>query len=514
MSTHPVTESPEAEALPIRLLLRFSGEISTKAAPTRKHFISRMRKNIKEALKNAQIPARFDRSHNRLFIDVGDEAAIPIVARVFGVQSLSRVERRPGEALDEILASGLELFQDQVKDKRFAVRARRVGDRAHLRFTSLDVEKQLGAALFPFAAGVDLTNPEITVGVEFYEGQAYFFSETIAGQAGLPVGVEGKALCLISGGFDSPVAAWQMLRRGVYLDYLFCNMGGSAHQLDVLGVAKVLADRWSYGSRPKLHAVDFEPLMRAIQDHVDRRYWQVVLKRLMVRVADALAGEIRAIALVKGDAVGQVSSQTLQNMAVISRATTLPILRPVVGMNKEEIIELSKVVGTHERASRVQEHCAMVSRGPATAAKLRDIERQEEYLEKSQVSALLTELIATRSIFDLCNLDLKAQSQTELAVQEIPDEAVVIDLRSQAAYKGWHYGDALHLEFNQALTTYKAFDPKQAYVFYCEYEIKSAQLAELLSKRGVRAHHFKGGLKALSLYAKKRGLPTPDLIIG
>jgi len=500
--------------LPIRLLLRFSGEISTKAAPTRKHFISRMRKNIKEALKEAHIPARFDRSHNRLFIDVGDERAIPIVARIFGVQSLSRVEMRRGESLDEILEFGLELFRDQVKGKRFAVRARRVGDRAHLRFTSHDVEKQLGAALFPFAAGVDLTQPEITVGVEFYEGQTYFFSERVAGQAGLPVGVEGKALCLISGGFDSPVAAWQMLRRGISLDYLFCNMGGSAHQLEVLGVAKVLADDWSYGTRPKLHAVDFEPLMRAIQEHVDRRYWQVVLKRLMVRVADALAEEVRAIALVKGDAVGQVSSQTLQNMAVISRATTLPILRPVVGMNKEEIIEQSKRVGTYERASKVQEHCAMVSRGPATAAKLKDIERQEEYLEKSQVSALITELIATRSIFDLRNLDLDAQALPELAIQAIPDEAVVVDLRSQAAYKGWHYGEALHLEFNQALKAYKAFDRNQTYVFYCEYEIKSAQLAELLSKLGARAHHFKGGLKALSHYAKEHGLSTPDLVIG
>jgi len=514
LSSHPNTENSEAEDLPIRLLLRFSGEISTKAAPTRKHFISRMRKNIKEALKNAQIPARFDRSHNRIFIDVASEDAIPIVSRVFGVQSLSRVEMRAGESLEEILASGVELFADQVKNKRFAVRARRVGERSHLPFTSHDVEKQLGAALFPLAAGVDLTQPEVTVGIELYEGKAYFFSERVAGQAGLPIGTEGKALCLISGGFDSPVAAWQMLRRGICLDYLFCNMGGSAHQLDVLGVAKVLADNWSYGSRPRLHAVDFEPVMRAIQDHVDRRYWQVVLKRLMVRTADALAEEIKAIALVKGDAVGQVSSQTLQNIAVVSRATSLPILRPVVGMNKEEIIKQSKWVGTYELASQIQEHCAMVSRGPATAAKLNDIERQEEYLEKSRVSELLTELIATRSIFDLRNLDLKAQALPGLAIQEIPEDAVIVDLRSKAAYTGWHYGEALHLEFNQALTAYKTFDPDQTYVFYCEYEIKSAQLAELLSKRSVRAHHFKGGLKALIRYAGERGLPTPELIIG
>jgi thiamine biosynthesis protein ThiI len=183
-------------------------------------------------------------------------------------------------------------------------------------------------------------------------------------------------------------------------------------------------------------------------------------------------------------------------------------------LNKEEIIEQSKLVGTHELASQVQEHCAMVSRGPATAAKLKDIERQEGYLEKSQVSDLLVELIAQRSIFDLRSLDLSAQAMPELATQEIPEKAMVIDLRSKAAHTGWHFGESLHLEFNQALSAYPSFDPDQTYVFYCEYEIKSAQLAELLSKQGTRASYFKGGLKGLVAYAKAKGLPTPEFVTG
>ncbi len=509
MPSSPATDT-RAQQLPIRILLRFSGEVSTKATPTRRQFITRMRRNIKDALKSAGIPAAFDRRYNRLFIDVADEAAIPIIARIFGVQSLSRVETYPGDSLEAIVAKGEELFAEKVRGRRFAVRARRVGERRQVPFTSNEIERSLGAALFPLAAGVDLSHPEITVGLEVYEGEVNFFTERIQGPAGLPLGTQGRALALLSGGFDSPVASWQILRRGVSLDYLFCNMGGSAHQLDVLGVAKVLADRWSYGTFPKLHAVNFEPIMRAIQDRVERRYWQVVLKRLMVRTADLLARETKAIALIKGDAVGQVSSQTLQNMAVISRATLLPILRPVVGMNKEEIIELSKIVGTFEQASQVQEHCAMVARGPATAAKLEEIEAEEGRLAESGIDELIAHLVRERSIFDLCRLDLLAERAPALEIDALPEDALLIDLRSKAAFQGWHYPESLHLEFGQALAAYPSFDRSKSYVFYCEYEIKSAQLAELLHKLGVRAHHFKGGLKGVVALAKRQGLSIPE----
>jgi len=471
-----------------------------------------MRRNIKEALKAERITFRFERHRGRLVIDLDAETGIEIISRIFGIQSLSRVVTRPVDSLPSIVEQGYALFEQRVRGKRFAVRARRIGSRAKGPFTSRDIETTLGAALLPMAAGVDLDHPEITVGVELFKGEAHFFTERIAGYGGLPLGTEGKALCLLSGGFDSPVAAWQMLRRGVMLDYVFFNMGGTEHQRDVLEVAKILADRWSYGSRTKLHAVDFTPLMHALQEHTERRYWQVLLKRLMVRMATQIASEVRAIALVKGDAVGQVSSQTLQNIAVISRATDLPILRPVVGMNKEEIVELSKIVGTHDAAARIREHCAMVAKGPATAARLGDIKREEERLEAAGVSESIEQLLEQRSIFDLRGLRLLNSESMTTALQKIPDDALTIDLRSKAAYLGWHFPNALHLEFSHALELHTAFDPGKTYVFYCEYEIKSAQLAELLTRRGVRAYHFQGGFKALVHYAMAQGLTLPEFL--
>jgi len=510
--TPTTNSSPNRDVFPVRVLLRFSGEVSTKAPATRRQFLTRMRRNIKEALKSEHIAFRFQRHRGRLVIDLDSDAGIDIVSRIFGIQSLSRVVTRPVDALPSILEQGCALFEEQVRGKRFAVRARRIGPRAKGPFTSRDIETALGAALLPMAAGVDLDQPEVTVGIELFKGEAHFFTERITGHGGLPLGTEGKALCLLSGGFDSPVAAWQMLRRGVMLDYVFFNMGGTEHQRDVLDVAKILADRWSYGSRPKLHAVDFTPLLQLLREHTERRYWQVLLKRLMVRMATRIASEVRAIALVKGDAVGQVSSQTLQNIAVISRATDLTILRPVVGMNKEEIVELSKVVGTHDAAARIREHCAMVAKGPATAARLGDIQREEEYLEAAGASERIERLLAQRSIFDLRSLRLVSSEGITTALQKIPDNALIIDLRSKAAYQGWHFPNALHLEFSHALELHPPFDPEKTYVFYCEYEIKSAQLAELLTRRGVRGYHFRGGLKALVHYAMAQGLTLPEFL--
>src|SRR5690606_3634390 len=132
------------------------------------------------------------------------------------------------------------------------VRAQRAGQHG---FTSKEIEVALGARLFDYSAGVDLTNPEVTAYVEVRDESAYLFSQRVAGSGGLPVGVEGRAIALISGGFESAVASWLMLKRGVELDYLFCNLGGDAYERAVVQVTKAIADDWSYGSQPRLFVV-------------------------------------------------------------------------------------------------------------------------------------------------------------------------------------------------------------------------------------------------------------------
>jgi thiamine biosynthesis protein ThiI len=475
------------------VLLRLSGDIGTKARPTRHQFVSRLVHNLRDALESEGIPGRLQISHDRLFAELPADADASPLSRVFGLQSISQARRVPASSLEAVVAAGAELFREAVRGRRFAVRARRVGDRARIALDVRELERALGAALLPGAAGVDLGHPEVVAYVELLEGYAYFFPERIPGPGGLPLGVEGRAVALLSGGFDSAVAAWQMLRRGVALDYVFCSLGGAIHQLGALRVAKLLADRWSYGDRPRVHCVDFEPVVEELRERTQRRFWQVLLKRSMLRAAGRVAAERRGLAIVTGEAVGQVSSQTLANLAAISPAAALPILRPLAGFNKEEIIALARRIGTFDLSRVVGEYCALVPRRPATGATRAELEREEAHLEP----AVLERCLARREVFELRELDPEKLERPELQIDRVPDGATVVDLRSRGEYREWHWPGALWLDFAQAVRGYPGFDRSQRYVLYCEFGLKSAHLADLMRREGLDASSFRGGTRAL-----------------
>jgi thiamine biosynthesis protein ThiI len=489
------------EPTPREALLRFSGELSIKARGTRSHFRRRLLHNLRDALASEGLTPHVELSHERIYVPLpAEEPGGPALdlrehalARVSGIQSVSLALRYPITDLDEIVRTGAALFRERVRGHRFAVRARRVGERHGVRTPRQEVERRLGAALLPGSAGVDLGAPEETVYVELAASGTSFFSQRIAGPGGLPLGVEGRAVALVSGGFDSAVAVWQMQRRGVAIDHVFCNLGGASHLRGAARVAKVLADRWSYGTRPQLHAIDFEPVAEAIRAHTETRYWQVLLKRTMLRAAEAVANERRAVAIVTGDAVGQVSSQTLHNLAVVSRATSLPILRPLVGANKDEIIACARQIGTAELSKVVGEYCAMVPRRPATRAPLAAVEQQEARIDP----ALLGEQVAKRTVLDLRDLDAASLEATGLAVERIPPRAVLLDLRPIEQYRTEHHPEALHLEFSQALRALPSLDRRRTYVLCCEFGLLSAHLAELMRREGFDAWHFTGGQRAL-----------------
>ncbi|TFG93368.1 MAG: tRNA 4-thiouridine(8) synthase ThiI [Myxococcales bacterium] len=347
--------------------------------------------------------------------------------------------------------------------------------------------------MLPHAERVDLDDPEITVHLELTPTEVRLLGEPIPGPGGLPLGVEGRAVVLLSGGFDSAVAAWQMQRRGVALDYVFCQLGGPTHQVGALRVAKLLAERWSYGERPRLFSIDFEPVVVQLQARTERRYWQVLLKRLMLRAAEQVARKRGALAIATGEAVGQVSSQTLQNLAVISRATQLLLLRPLVGCNKDEILAIARRIGTFETSKVVGEYCDLVPRRPATAARLEAVEALEAHLDPD----LIDRAVERASVFDLRGLDLDGLAAPELMVDRILPGALLIDLRPRAQYQSWHHPDALHLEFQQALRAYGSFDRSRRYVLSCDLGLLSAHLAERRRKEGFEAFHLRGGTRAL-----------------
>jgi thiamine biosynthesis protein ThiI len=471
------------------VLVRLGAELTLKSRRTRAQFVRRLISNMSDALHAAGLEQRIDSTWGRMFVHTSP-AAIPVLSRVFGISSLSLVDRIPAPDLDAIVAAGAARYGEAVRDRHFAVRARRVGTHT---FSSRDIEVALGAALRPLSAGVRLNNPDVTVHVEVRAGDAYLFSDRVHGTGGLPLGVEGRAVALLSGGFDSAVAAWLVMKRGVSLDYVFCNLGGDAYERAVLAVAKVLADEWSWGTRPKLHVVDFAEPLRALRASVRQSYWQVVLKRLMYRTASRIGAASRASAIVTGEAIGQVSSQTLANLRAIEPAAHLPVLRPLVGFDKEEIIARAQDVGTAALSEQVREYCAIAPGRPVTASSPEKVAKEEAGIE----GGVLDHAIETRRVLDLRSLHSSDLVSPYLFTDEIPPDAVVLDCRPLAHYRAWHYRGAVHKDEWDLLRSIPELDRDRTYVIYCTHGLQSAYLAEQMQRRGIEAHSFRGGAPAL-----------------
>lgn len=485
-------------------ILRHSGDFYTKARKTRLRFQLRLARNIEDALSSQGIPYRLEKTWSRFYLETPELRAAEVLTRVFGLQSVSLAEPRPWTVMEDIVAHGVDVFAESVRGRTFAVRASRRGGIERIPFDSMEVERALGRALLDAGAGrVRLDDPEETAWVEVEPGdpgRAHFFREKARGRGGLPIGVEGRAVALVSGGFDSAVASWLMLKRGVELDYVFCNLGGTAHRLGVLKVMKVVADLWSYGYQPRLFEIDFQPVAAELREKVKDQHWQIVLKRQMVRVAERIALKTRRLGMVTGEAIGQVSSQTLQNLAVISQsARMLPVLRPLLGFNKEEILELARRMGVYDLAAAVGEYCDMVPRHPATRARPSEIEKDEAGLDPK----LLKELVAARTVWRLRDLPPEALEPSGLEAQAIPEGATVLDLRPAVAFRAWHYPGSLRLDFPRALEAYPSFDKSRPYVLVCEVGLKSAALAEKMQQAGFQAWHFGGGIKDLMALAEK-----------
>ncbi|MBX6396096.1 MAG: tRNA 4-thiouridine(8) synthase ThiI, partial [Alicyclobacillaceae bacterium] len=340
-----------------RLLLR-EGEAALKGK-NRSSFERQFLVNVREALR--PFPgARVYRTDGRVLVDVGQNPWREVanaVTRVFGLVSLSPV-RVSGLEWDQVEDAAVELMQSigekETGDKRtarvrtFKVEARRANKTYPL--TSPEISRRLGGALLRRVPGlkVDVHQPDVVLTVEVRPEEVYLFAETIPGPGGLPVGVGGKAMLLLSGGIDSPVAGWMTMKRGVRVEAVHFHsfpFTSERARKKVEDLAAVLAP---YGGGVTLHVVHFTEVQKAIRMHCPESLSITIMRRMMVRIAERIANRRHALALVTGESLGQVASQTLESIKAINEAATLPILRPLVGMDKVEIIRYARQIGTYE----------------------------------------------------------------------------------------------------------------------------------------------------------------------
>jgi thiamine biosynthesis protein ThiI len=464
------------------LLLKIAGEIATKSPRTRRRFLRVLARNVRAALRRAGVRGVVEPRWSRLLVRTADpQGATQVLCTVFGLHSVAEAHPVPSETLDGLVQAAAGAARDRVRGRTFAVRVKRSGQHS---FRSLDVATALGTALLPDSAGVNLDEPEVVVPIEVADGEAFVLLDGRPGPGGLPVGVGGRVLSLFSGGFDSPVATWMAMRRGMSVDLLVYDLGGCGQVDAALEVARELAMRWGPGVEPTAHVVDLAPVVGALRDRVESGIRQVLLKRSMYRAGTVLAGRLGSEALVTGEALGQVSTQTLRNLTVADEAAGVPVLRPLVGMDKEEIIARARTIGTHDASERVQEHCAIATGRVQTAAKLRAVITAEGRIEESFIRAA----VDTATSIDL--LQWMPGPPPGHVVQDIPEGAVVVDVRE--AGEGDAVGD-VRLPFSRISEWAQDLDQQKTYVFVCSHGNRSEMVAHDLRARGVNAFSLAGG---------------------
>lgn len=481
------------------LMLRLCGEVTTKSEGIRNQFNRRLVQNIRDALKRHEIEGRvFDRWY-RIDVETEDRRALEVATRIFGIQAASWTRAYDWTCLDDVVEIGEALFSDKVAQKTFAVRTKRAGFRDKIPFTSMDVDRELGTKLVEAGGDVDLDDHQVRVGIEVREDKAFFFEEELSGVAGLPCGVEGRALALMSGGFDSAVAAWSMMRRGVDVDFLFFNLAGPPQERAVKEVTKTLCDRWAFGYTPWLHVVDLRPMIAEMRAHVDGSYWQLLLKRLMMLGAEQLAEDKGYPALITGESCGQVSSQTLANMAAITAPLRTAVLRPLVGMNKEQIIDQSRQIKTFDICRKIPEFCALDGGPPIVDGSADKLDAQQQRVDIE----LLTELVQRRQLSKV--EEWSADDAPSVQIDKIPDGAMILDLRGEVDFERWSFDGAVNMPLERAMDQVGLLPKEPAYVLYCEVGLKSAFLAESMLRMGYEAYSFSGGVSKLKKLEQKQG---------
>jgi tRNA uracil 4-sulfurtransferase len=372
------------------LLIRYH-EIALKKG-NRRYFIELLKRNLISAVKDLGIkeirslPARILLTFKA---DYDPEVLIERIRSVFGVANFSRVERTARD-IDTLRARILESLNGS-RFESFRIETQR-GDKTFA-LKSPEINRQLGTAVKEQSgARVDLTHAELTVMVEILPHDAFFGFNKIAGPGGLPVGASGRVVALISGGIDSPVAAYRMMQRGCRLIFVHFHSTPYLDQTSQQKVRQLVTELTRCQFRSRLYLIPFGEIQRQIVAAVARPLRVILYRRMMLRIAEQVARREKCKALITGESLAQVASQTLDNIAVIQEAADLPILRPLVGMDKQEIIDQARRIGTYQISSIPDQDCCQlfVPKHPATGARLADVQQDEKELDIEELLRLGT----------------------------------------------------------------------------------------------------------------------------
>ncbi|WP_053364358.1 tRNA uracil 4-sulfurtransferase ThiI [Bacillus sp. FJAT-27251] len=366
-----------------RILIRY-GEISTKGR-NRNKFIDKLRKSVRKSLEDfPQVQIESDRE--RMYVLLNGEDGRKVAERlkkVFGIQSFSLAVKVEKD-LDKMKHAALELFRSLYSEgNTFKITAKRSDKTFEL--DTNEVNYEFGGHLLKNIPGlkVNVRQPDINLQIEIRKEAVYLSAENILGAAGLPVGSSGKAMLMLSGGIDSPVAGYLSMKRGLEVEGIHFASPPFTSERARQKVEDLSAKLAEVSGHFALHIVPFTEIQQAIHKQVPDNYTMTTTRRLMLQIADRLREKLGGLALITGESLGQVASQTLESMYAINEVTSTPILRPLIAMDKTEIMDIAGKIDTLDISNRPYEDCCtvFVPASPKTKPKLEKVKHFESFFD-------------------------------------------------------------------------------------------------------------------------------------
>lgn len=480
-----------AATIMLEFIIKLHPEISIKSKAVRKRQTLLLERNLKTILKQldeqVEVTNNYDHLTIRSLNNTLRSSMIERLACIPGIVAFSQMQTREFSDLHDIFNQVAEVYQPQLAGKTFCVRVRRQGTHA---FSSLEAERYIGGGLNQLvsSAKVQLKKPDITIKLEIKQDKFLLVAETFAGMGGFPLPSQSDVLSLISGGYDSAVASYLMIRKGLRTHFLFFNLGGAAHEAGVREIAFYLWQKYSLSHRVKFVSVDFAPVVTEILEKVESGLMGVVLKRMMMRAASEVAENLGIKAIATGESIGQVASQTIANLAVIDRVTETLILRPLIYQDKQEIIDMARQIGVEELARTMPEYCGVISKSPTVNAVLAQVEAAEALFDPT----VLSEVIAQTKVLDIRTIEYQAEQQARTVATEdiLPTDAIVLDIRAtdetDAKPLQLQSHQVIEIPFFRLASKFPELDQSRQYYCYCERGVMSRLQALLLQEMG---HH-------------------------
>ena len=478
----------------MQFIVKYFPEITIKSKPVRKQMSRQLEVNLRLHLRGIDPSIQVQSAWDSLKVstDVEDEAShsriVEVLRHTPGVANFLNAVEYPLVDIDDVAAKTSALWQQRLAGKSFVVRCKRVGKHD---FSSGEVERSVGGFLLhagnPAPSRVDLHQPDVTVRLEIRRRRLFIVNRRYQGLGGFPCGTLDPVLSLVSGGFDSTVASYLTMRRGLQTHFLFFNLGGYAHEVAVKEISLYLWLKYGASHRVKFVAVPFEPVVAEILQHIDDSHMGVVLKRMMLRAGTSIARSMGIEALVTGEAVAQVSSQTLANLAVIDKVCDMLVLRPLIATDKTDIVRLSREIGAEEMAASVPEYCGVISVKPKTRARPERVEAQELQFN----FAVLEQAVSDAKIINIDDIDLAREHEAapECEVLAVPlAQSAVIDIRHPAEEElcplRLNSNEVLKIPFYQLQARFAELDQGRRYMLYCDRGVMSRLHGAQLARQG------------------------------